>query len=372
MDQRKPIAGRRSCVLYAVILAALALIVAGAGLVLVVRPELDRRRQAEVRLEQAETHYQAGVAFQNVGDWEAAEAEFKQTIALDPDYKDVQSRLAEVKDKLAKSEATATAVAVAQVEQAQAEAQATAAAAPTATAQALEVHYQKGLGYMSMERWEEARTELEQVFEVDPSYKEVQARWMEVESEITKLTSTSTPTPSVVRSSFEGTNKEGWTTISYFEGSNTTTTSDGALTNHGTGGNGGGTNNGHLGWTDPDSGASYYVAPSRYHGNWRGYSELRLDLRSSGGDYFTSGHGMHGGDILLVSGYATAQRLLPCRPPGSWRTFIIPLTDSGEWILGGGATSLNDVLVDVTDFQIRAEYGVNKDESGLDNVELVR
>ena len=207
MAQRKPIAGRRSCVLYAVILAALALIVAGAGLVLVVRPELDRRRQAEVRLEQAETHYQAGVAFQNMGDWEAAEAEFKQAIALAPDYKDAQTRLAEVKARLAQSEATATAEAIAQAEQARADAQATATAqaqatataqavAATATMDAVETHYQKGLAYINLEKWAEAQMELETVFEVDPNYKDVQAQLAVVNSEITKLMPTATPTPS--------------------------------------------------------------------------------------------------------------------------------------------------------------------------------
>ena len=206
MAQRKPIAGRRSCVLYAVILAALALIVAGAGLVLVVRPELDRRRQAEVRLEQAETHYQAGVAFQNMGDWEAAEAEFKQAIALAPDYKDAQTRLAEVKARLAQSEATATAEAIAQAEQAWADAQATATAqaqatataqavAATATMDAVETHYQKGLAYINLEKWAEAQVELQAVFEVDPNYKDVQAQLAVVDSEVVKLTPTATPTP---------------------------------------------------------------------------------------------------------------------------------------------------------------------------------
>ena len=80
---------------------------------------------------------------------------------------------------------------------------------------------------------------------------------------------------------------------------------------------------------------------------------------------------MHG-DIFLASGYATAQRLLSHRPPDQWETFIIPLKDEDEWAFGGGATSLDDVLVNVTDFQIRAEYGEGVDKSGLDNVELVR
>jgi len=38
----------------------------------------------------------------------------------------------------------------------------------------------------------------------------------------------------------------------------------------------------------------------------------------------------------------------------------------------GGATNLADVLKNVTDLQIWAEFGVGGDKSGLDNIELVR
>ena len=209
MTQRKPVTARRSCVLYIVVLATLTLIVAGIGLVLVVRPELDRRRQAEIRLEQAETHYQAGVAFQNVNEWEAAEAEFKQLITLDPDYRDVQTRLAEVKARLAESAATATAEAIAQAEQAQADAQATATAqaratataqavSATATATTVETHYQRGLAYINLEKWAEAQVELQAVFEIDPNYKDIQTQLAEVEArlaEIRALTPPVTPVP---------------------------------------------------------------------------------------------------------------------------------------------------------------------------------
>ena len=41
------------------------------------------------------------------------------------------------------------------------------------------------------------------------------------------------------------------------------------------------------------------------------------------------------------------------------------------WQLEGGAVDLNDVLQNVTQFAIRAEYGVGKDNSGLDNVQLL-
>jgi tetratricopeptide (TPR) repeat protein len=136
-----------------------------------------------------------------VGDWEAAEGEFKQVIVLDANYKDVQTRLAEVRARL--TESAATAVAMAEAEQAKADAQATAtaweqataaAAASTATAETLETHYQKGLGYINIGRWEEAKTELEQVFKVAPGYKDVQVKLAEVEAGIAALTPTATLT----------------------------------------------------------------------------------------------------------------------------------------------------------------------------------
>ena len=206
MSQRTKVTGTRSCVLWLLVLIAVVLLVGVAAGALFILPQI-RAGQA------SEQHYQAGITFQNIGDWAAAEEEYKQVIALDASYKDVQTRLAEVKARLAESAATATAMAVAQAEQAradaqatssaavtatamaQADAQATAAAAPTATAEALEAHYQKGLGYMNMRRWEEAKAELSQVFEVDPNYKDVQAKLMEVEAEIAKLTPAAAPTP---------------------------------------------------------------------------------------------------------------------------------------------------------------------------------
>ena len=239
MSRRTKVTGTRSFTLWLLILIAVVLVVGVAAGGLFIIPQIQSQQDLE-------KHYQAGVAFQNVSDWDKAAGEYEQVIVIDANYQDVQMRLAEVRAKLAEREATATAMAVAQAEQAQMEAQATAtaqaqataeaqvhakttataqaeqaqaeaqatataqaqatadaqadaaataAAAPTATAEALETHYQKGLGYMNIGRWEEARAELEQVFEKDPNYKEVQAKLTEVEAEVAKLTPTATPTP---------------------------------------------------------------------------------------------------------------------------------------------------------------------------------
>ena len=176
---------------------------------------------------------------------------------------------------------------------------------------------------------------------------------------------TDTPTPEPtppppITSSFSGTETEAWIV------------SPGKVSNPGEGGHSGGEADGHLEVRAPgDNRTSYYIAPPDFHGDWSAYSELSIDLWSSGGPYYTSRHGARG-DIYLANGDMTAQRLLPYRPPENWETFIVALTDDEHWIFDGGAASLADVLLNVTEFQIRAEYGRGgeRDLSGLDNVVL--
>jgi len=163
----------------------------------------------------------------------------------------------------------------------------------------------------------------------------------------------------IISSTFDGVETDGWTLLL------------GSISNPGSGGNGGGDGNGYLQAVVAfDGETSYYVAPEAYHRNWTRFRELYLDLRSSGGTYNTTGYGMYG-DIFLANGQLTAQRLLDHRPPPQWETFVIPLIDDGNWTLGGGTTNLSEVLSNVTDFQIRAEFGVGADESSLDNVKLL-
>ena len=255
MSQRARIKGTRPIALWVLIFIAAVLVVGLIAGVLIIYPSYQQQQKVEQR-------YQAGVAFQNVEDWDKALTEFEQVIRIDATYKDAQTRLAEVKAKQQKELAQAQAKAAQATATAQAQAEATAAAATveagiaqatsvaatattqarataqaeeaeavatveartarvtsvaaTATAQAkatvqaqeakatataealaqLEAHYQKGLGYMNIGRWEEAEAELEQVFEVDPNYKDVQTQLAMANSEVMKLTPTATPTPS--------------------------------------------------------------------------------------------------------------------------------------------------------------------------------
>lgn len=198
---RKKVTGSRPLMLWGIIAIIVVLVVVVIAGLLVIYPDYRARQdaaQATVQAQaQVEQHYQAGIAFQNVEDWDKALAEFEQVIRIDASYRDVQAQLANVKAR--QREATA----IAQVQapatatvQAQATISAQAAAATT-TVEAMEAHYEKGVAYMNLSRWEEAKAELQQVFEGDPNYKEVQAKLTEVEVEIAKLTPTVTPSPLV-------------------------------------------------------------------------------------------------------------------------------------------------------------------------------
>ena len=183
--QRKSIVGTRSSLLWLLILIVVLLVIGVTVVGLVIVPQLQTTRAEQAHLAEIERHYQAGATFQNVGDWAAAEAEYKLVILADAGYKDTRARLAEVN---------------------QARQAGLAAVNATATAQArsdLETRYQRGLAYMNLERWEEAAAELERVLAIDPAYREVQTKLSEVASRLAvlrKLTptaqsATSTPYP---------------------------------------------------------------------------------------------------------------------------------------------------------------------------------
>lgn len=221
MGQRQTISGRRTGLVWLGTLFALALVAIIVVVIFVIAP--DRRRQ-----QQLEAHYNACVAFRAAGDWDRAVEACGEAVAIDAGYEDVQARYAEVRAKQQEVLATVQAETAQATATAQARAEATAAAATTkagivqatsvattATAQAkatvqaqeaeatataealaqLEAHYQKGLGYINLEKWVEAKAELEQVFEEDPNYKDVQAKLTGVETEVAKLIPTATPPP---------------------------------------------------------------------------------------------------------------------------------------------------------------------------------
>jgi hypothetical protein len=159
-------------------------------------------------------------------------------------------------------------------------------------------------------------------------------------------------------SSFDGSSTDGWSTDL------------GQADNPAYGGTTGGENDGYLSLDPPDDNVtSYYMAPIYFLGDWRAFSSISVDLWSSGGDYYREEYEARG-DIYLANVGLTAYLYLPHRPADDWETFVIPLKDDGDWILGPGTRSLQDVLANVTEFHIRAEYGLGSDRSGLDNVRL--
>ena len=117
-----------------------------------------------------------------------------------------------------------------------------------------------------------------------------------------------------------------------------------------------------------DGMTSYFIAPAEMMGDWRGFTVLRFDKKSSGGTYYEPHIYGASGDVFIRNGDLWASHDIPQHHDGTWRTFKVPFND-GQWVSGGGAR-LSEVLRNVTTFKIRAEYGVGTDKTSLSNVEL--
>jgi hypothetical protein len=158
-------------------------------------------------------------------------------------------------------------------------------------------------------------------------------------------------------SSFNNTSLDGWKL------------NVGTMSNPGKNGYNGG---GYLHIKAPGEGiTSYLTAPSKYHGNWTNAKTLRLRIWIGKGEYYTKRSGAFG-DIILKNGTKTARYYFPKNPPSSpWGTFEIPLNSNSGWTIEGGANNISDVLNNITDFQIRAEYIIGDTETGIDEVEVI-
>jgi len=118
-----------------------------------------------------------------------------------------------------------------------------------------------------------------------------------------------------------------------------------------------------------DGKTSYYVAPDRYKGNLTTYKHLSFEKKSWGGSYYgPDSYGAYG-DVVIKNGNLTARYDINKDHSERWKSYSIPLYGSG-WKLSGGASSLRDVLRNVTALKIRAEYGAGTDYSSLRNVVL--
>ncbi|NES84092.1 MAG: hypothetical protein F6K10_23270 [Moorea sp. SIO2B7] len=139
------------------------------------------------------------------------------------------------------------------------------------------------------------------------------------------------------------------------------------INKQGVSGKRGGKDDGYLESTnDPEGKVNYYKAPSSFDGDWRLYKELKISLKSSGGNKPFFNHP----DIRIFNKKKSAEYFFRTRPEEEWETFLVPLEENQGWKLKGGASSLQEVLKNITDFEIRAEYSSGYDKSGLDDVTL--
>ena len=138
-----------------------------------------------------------------------------------------------------------------------------------------------------------------------------------------------------------------------------------------------------------DGFTSYFVAPTTYRGDWLNGGNLNnsvgsgpvvyFRLRSSGtSDTYISSVGFLEdveGDLFIwnnTNGWG-AMTFSDQPLDNLWFSHRVTFnTDSENWTLGGGATSLEDILDDVQFFAIRGEYSSSGDELvALDEVSLV-
>lgn len=113
---------------------------------------------------------------------------------------------------------------------------------------------------------------------------------------------------------------------------------------------------------------AYFDAPPSYHGDWRGRAQITFERMSEGGQYYGAFEWGGDGDVVIASGAMKASFVIDSDHSGGWGSFTVPLDGAG-WILDGGG-SFDEILADVTEFRIRAEYGAGADMSGLRNVVL--
>jgi hypothetical protein len=138
------------------------------------------------------------------------------------------------------------------------------------------------------------------------------------------------------------------------------------LSVRGTGGPGGGP---FLSAFTPGEGRTgYFVAPSHLLGDWTGFRSISVTMITGSG---TSIHPyQHGGtgDLVISNGTMRASTVFPVKVDEVWRRQEVAFASDAGWRLEGGARNIGQVLSNVTEFRIRAEFLAGDATAGLGEV----
>ena len=164
MTKKKVVSGTRSCWIWIIIGLTIAVVLVFGVLIFVVGPTIQGQLEAS-------QHYAACTAFLGSSDCDQAAAECEAVVQLDAFlyYPDATTLLAQAKDCQK------------------------------------EMHYQRGLSFMSLEEWQKALDEFQLVLDVDVNYKDVQAKYQEVKAQMALAGMTPAPPPAPASASITDT-----------------------------------------------------------------------------------------------------------------------------------------------------------------------
>ena len=122
------------------------------------------------------------------------------------------------------------------------------------------------------------------------------------------------------------------------------------------------------------TGTMYWDAPARYLGDMSGFfgGTLAMSMRQSA---TTNQFDDPRGDVVLSGGGKTISTQLSSHPRSDWLGFAVRFDPTRPWAVEpadtpASAQDIVDVLADVGDFKIRADYRVGADTDSLDSVRL--
>jgi hypothetical protein len=114
--------------------------------------------------------------------------------------------------------------------------------------------------------------------------------------------------------------------------------------------------------TDPNGGTGYFIAPSKFLGNFSAYAggTLTYDFKViQGSDYYSDA------DVIITNGANSVSWTPNINPVGDgWVAFQVQLNQANF------GSNLASILSNVTELQIRGEFIVGAEVEGLDNVKL--